>query len=71
MNTLIFKTNIESKEDFDKIKNALSNKKQFAECTIDLDDVDKVLRILSDKLTVPDVEEEVVEMGFYCKEIEE
>jgi len=71
MNTLIFKTNIESKEDFDKIKNALSNKKQFAECTIDLDDVDKVLRILSDKLTVPDVEEEVVEMGFYCKEMEE
>jgi hypothetical protein len=71
MNTLIFKTNIGSIEEFDEVKNALSNRNKIEECTIDLDDIDKVLRILSDSLSVPEIEKEVMSMGYYCKELEE
>ena len=71
MNVLIFKTNIESDNDFVEVKRALSEKNHFNECTIDLDDADKVLRILSDSFTVPEVENEVLNLGYYCKELED
>lgn len=71
MNALIFKTNIGSIEEFDQVKKALSRRNQIEECTIDLDDIDKVLRILSDSLSVPEIEKEVMSMGYYCKELEE
>lgn len=71
MKTLIFKTNIESIEEFNDVKNVLSKNNSLRECTIDLEDVDKVMRILSDSLSVPEVEQEVMNMGFYCKELEE
>lgn len=71
MNTLIFKTNIESDKEFKVVKKILSEKNNIRECTIDLEDVDRVLRILSDSLTVQEVEQEILNMGFYCKELEE
>jgi len=71
MNTLIFRTNIGSIEEFDKVKKALSRRNQIEECTIDLWDIDKVLRILSDSLSVQEIEKEVMSMGYYCKELEE
>ena len=71
MNTLIFRTNIGSIEEFDQVKKALSRRNQIEECTIDLWDIDKVLRILSDSLSVQEIEKEVMSMGYYCKELEE
>lgn len=71
MNTLIFKTNIDSDNDFGRVKIALSEKNQIEECTIDLDDADKVLRVLSDSFTIAEVETAVSDMGFYCKELED
>ncbi len=71
MNTLIFKTNIGSNEEFDEVKKELSKRNKPKECTIDLDDIDKVLRILSDSLSVPEIEKDVMSMGYYCKELEE
>jgi len=71
MDTLIFKTNIDSDNDFRRVKTALSEKNQIEECTIDLNDADKVLRVLSDSLTINEVETAVSDMGFYCKELED
>ncbi len=71
MDTLIFKTNINSDNDFRRVKTALSEKNQIEECTIDLYDADKVLRVLSDSLTINEVETKISEMGFYCKELED
>ncbi|HSD64420.1 MAG TPA: hypothetical protein VLB50_11495 [Ignavibacteriaceae bacterium] len=71
MNTLIFKTNIKSQKDFEEVKKTLSEKNVISECTIDLEDVDRVLRVLADSLTIQRVEQEILEMGFYCKELEE
>ncbi len=71
MNTLIFKTNIKSAKDFKEVKKILSEKNNINECTIDLDDDDKVLRVLSDSVTVAEVEQQIIGMGYYCKELEE
>lgn len=71
MNTLIFKTNINSDEEFKLVKKHLSDKKDMKECTIDLTDNDKVLRVLSDSYTVNEIEENIAEMGFYCIELDD
>lgn len=71
MNTLIFKTNIKSDKDFIEVKRALSEKKKIEDCTIDLDDEDKVLRILTDSHTVVEIENEIQDLGFYCKELDD
>jgi len=71
MNTLIFKTNIKTDKDFLRIRSILSETKKIKECTIDLDDADRVMRILSDSLTVTEVENELASLGYYCKELED
>jgi hypothetical protein len=71
MNTLIFKTNIKSDKDFIAVKRALSEKKNINDCTIDLDDEDKVLRILTDSYTVTEIENDINGLGFYCKELDD
>ncbi len=71
MNTLIFKTNIKSDKDFTAVKRALTEKKKINDCTIDFEDVDKVLRILSDSYTAAEVENEIHGLGFYCKELDD
>lgn len=71
MKTLIFKTNIESDIEFRTVRKILREKKRIEGCTIDLDDVDKVLRILTDAHTVSEIVEEVQGLGFYCKELNE
>lgn len=71
MKTLIFKTSIESDIEFRTVRKILGEKKRIEDCTIDLDDVDKVLRILTDAHTVSEIEEEVHGLGFYCKELDE
>jgi hypothetical protein len=71
MKTLIFKTNIESDTEFRTVRKTLSEKKRIEDCTIDFDDVDKVLRILTYFHTVSEIEEEIQDLGFYCKEMDE
>lgn len=71
MNTLIFKTNIKSDKDFSAVKRTLCEKKKIKDCTIDLDDADKVLRILTDSYTVAELENEIHNLGFYCKELDD
>ncbi len=71
MSALIFKTDITSKQDFIRIQNMICKIRKVDEYTIDLEDVDKVLRILSDSITITEVENEVGMLGFYCKELED
>jgi hypothetical protein len=71
MNTLIFKTYIESQNYFKRVRTALNEMNKIEDCTIDLDDFDKVLRVLSESFTIAEVEKEISGMGFYCKELED
>ncbi len=71
MTALIFKTNINSVEKFNMVQHVLYRTPNIYECTIDLEDIDRVLRILADDLTTGDVEKEINNLGFFCKELEE
>ncbi len=68
---LIFKTDINSREAFGRIKKVLYAIPSVSECTIDFEDKDKVLRVITDKLSVNDVEKEINKNGFFCKELED
>lgn len=71
MEPLIFKTNISSAESFSKVKKVLYGTPRIYDCTIDLEDADKVLRVISEDLSIEEVEKEVNRLGFFCKELED
>jgi hypothetical protein len=71
MNALILKTNINSSAEFSKIKNLFEKSADVFECTIDLEDIDKVVRIISNELTIDEAESKIQNLGFFCRELEE
>lgn len=69
MEVLIFKTNINSKDEFMEINNQLSRSFDMQDCSIDLEDHDKVLRIVSDYCPKEEVINQVNNLGFLCQEM--
>ena len=66
---LIFKTNITKKVEVKKIS-SLFNKSEILNWNIDLDDCDKVLRVVTDKLSPNNIISEMNKQGFDCTELE-
>lgn len=67
----IFKTNIKTASDVNVIKNLLDLNPKVSRFSIDLEDVDKVLRIESSKkLSEKDLIEEVKSKGFMCGKLD-
>ena len=71
MNALILKTNIGTITEFNRVKSLFNKRSEVYECTIDLDDIDKVVRIISNDLTIDEAESKIQNLGFFCKELEE
>ncbi len=69
MEILILKTNIKSKNEFLTVKDNLYSSYKLRECTIDLEDRDKVLRIIGNNLNMSDVTSQVNNLGFACEEL--
>jgi len=69
MKMLILKTNINLKDDFISIKNSLSRSFDINECTIDLDDTDKVVRVIGRRLNKNEVLERINSLGYVCEEL--
>lgn len=67
---LIFRTNIQSEEDKLKVRNLLASHALIHESSVDIEDVDKVLRVVSPQLKPADVITLVKENGFICEELE-
>lgn len=67
MNLLIFKTNIETEEKVVTIKPFLNNHSNIIKWSIDLEDIDNVLRVKSTKsLSENDLINAIRIKGFYC-----
>jgi hypothetical protein len=71
MDLLIFKTNINSKDDFLKVRSDLFKSYNINECTVDLEDSDKVLRIAGYNLIQNDITSHINSSGFYCEELQD
>lgn len=69
MDILILKTNVENKIDFEIIKRSLSDTFQINECTIDLQDNDKVLRVIGSEINIDEVVGKVKDLGYFCEEL--
>ena len=70
MNVWILKTDISSQTEFEKVKNTFDQNLDIYECTIDLGDIDKVVRIVSNDLTINEAESKIQNLGFFCEELE-
>jgi hypothetical protein len=69
-NILIFKTNIQTEFDRLRIKNVLDASQKVLKWNIDMDDVDRVLRVVSDSLTPEQIISVMDYVGFECAELE-
>jgi hypothetical protein len=69
-NIFIFKTNIQTEFDKLRIKNVLDASQKVLKWNVDMDDVDHVLRVVSDSLTPEQIISVLDYVGFECTELE-
>ena len=69
MKIAIMKTDINTREDFRRLRNKLLRIYSVRECTIDLEDVDKVVRVVGDKIKTETVVNKIKSFGFLCEEL--
>ena len=67
---LIFKTNIGTQKARKRVLNLLSTYNSIEQSSIDIDDIDCVLRIVSDTLSADQIISIITASGFECSELE-
>jgi len=68
-NVLVFKTNIRTKTDTLIIKDIFAAKAQIDNWTIDTEDEDCVLRVVSNNLSAENIIELIKDKGYQCHEL--
>ncbi|RYY33178.1 MAG: hypothetical protein EOP46_17150 [Sphingobacteriaceae bacterium] len=68
-NVLVFKTSIVNEADRQKITEVLNGHTCIEQWHIDLDDCDKVLRVVTNELSAPSIIELVNQKGYLCVEL--
>ncbi len=66
---LIFKTNISTKKRVHEISTLFDPIKQIKDWSIDLEDCDRVLRVISLNIHYRAIEELLTSAGIYCKQM--
>jgi hypothetical protein len=69
MNILIFKTNIRFKKDLGIIEPVLAACKSIVQWTVDRDDTDKILRVVSTSNDTVGIIRTINEAGYHCEEL--
>ena len=67
---LVFKTNIKTNEDKIRINELFSRNNAIEEWSVDCDDIDCVLRLVSYKLSPNEIIKLINQIGFQCQELE-
>jgi copper chaperone CopZ len=70
MEVLVFKTNLRFKKQIDAVTPHINNLRGITRWNVDLDDIDKVLRIESDNLNPRTVETTLQQAGYHCEELQ-
>jgi hypothetical protein len=68
-NVFVFKTNIKTKTDTLIVKDILASKNQVADWSIDTEDEDCVLRVVSNELSAENIIELIKDKGYQCHEL--
>ena len=69
MDVLVFKTNVTSKRKAGKVSNLLTSLPAIQQWNFDLEDCDKILRIVSNGLSPRNVESVLQGAGIGCEEL--
>lgn len=69
VDVLVFKTNINSEDELQKIAELLGNDPNIFRWSIDTDDIDNVLRIESANLSPENIILKISQAGFLCNEL--
>jgi hypothetical protein len=68
---LVFRTNVSSNKDISQVESILNSLPSIHEWNFDLDDCDKILRIVASDLLAPDIEALLNVAGIFCQELED
>jgi len=71
MEVLIFKTNVSKQSDVSSLQNLLSRHAHILQVSVDLEDCDKVLRIVGNNPSPTQIQLVVSSLGLTCLEMEE
>lgn len=71
MKMLILKTDIITETDFKTVKAKLKDDYNINELTIDLEDIDKVVRIIGHNFKKDDLLKKIRGLGYNCEELPE
>lgn len=71
MEVLVFKTNLRYKKQVSALTTHMSNVPGIVRWNVDLDDIDKILRIeASPACSARHVEDAMVQAGYFCEELQ-
>lgn len=71
MEVLIFKTNVSKQSDVSSLQNLLSRHAHILQVSVDLEDCDKVLRIVGNNPSPTQIQLVVSSLGLTCLEMED
>jgi len=70
VNILVFKTNLTDTRRISDVESLLDIHPHIIQWNVDLDDCDKVLRVVSRHIAPQEVEALLLNAGYYCEELE-
>ncbi len=68
-NILLFKTNIFLETDKQSVYDILTNHEGILKWSIDMEDPDKILRIITHNLTINNIVDMLADCGYQCEEL--
>jgi len=71
MEILVFKTDIIDKQQVNLLEPQLNELKGIIRWNVDLHDCDKILRVVSENISPRFIEQQMLEAGHYCTELED
>lgn len=66
---LVFRTNINTESDKLRVREFLSAQHLVEDWNVDMDDIDRVLRIVSHELSAEDIIRLINQIGYQCQEL--
>ena len=71
MEVLVFKTSIAAPGHIKAIKPHLNSLSGVTNWNFDLEDIDKILRIMGTNISASEVESKIRQAGYYCEELKD
>lgn len=69
MEILVFKTNLTDTDHISNVMPSLNHHPHIKEWNVDLHDCDKVLRVVSESMGAGEVEQIILNAGYFCEEL--